>query len=240
MVVGLCGMVITTYYAFGLLHLLTLDLFHKPASLYKTKIQPKRPFDASTLPSLFFNLLFNQLLVLVPFSWLVWKLQCEGSGGGNEATACLGGPELPSLLIVARDMLCFILIEEVLFFYSHLLLHRGVLYDKIHRKHHEYKSPIALAAAYCHPVEMLLANVIPINVGPFLMRSHFLTTALWYFAAILGTQMHHCGFKLPWILGNQPQFHDLHHETFTNNYGLLGVLDYLHGTYTVKKQTKEH
>ena len=234
MVVGLSGMVITTYYLFGLLHLFTLDLFHIPSFLYRTKIQPQRPFDSSLLGKLLTNLLFNQLFILVPFSVISWYFRCGYPASKEEELICLGGANLPSISEIIVDIAVFIVIEEILFFYSHLLLHRGLLYDKIHRKHHEFRSPIALAAAYCHPIEMLLANVIPINVGPFIMKSHFLTTALWYFAAILGTQMHHCGFKLPWLPGIQPQFHDLHHETFSNNYGLLGILDWLHGTYITK------
>jgi methylsterol monooxygenase len=234
MVVGLLSMTVGTYYLFGGAHLL-LDIWHRPASLYRTKLQPTRPFDQHLLGSLLFNLVINQLFVLLPAGIASWYFRCRILE--TEAT-CLGGPELPSVLEVLRDLIVFILVEEVLFFYSHFLLHRRELYDAIHRKHHEFRSPIALAAAYCHPIEMLVANVLPLALGPILMRSHLLTTAIWYFIAIVGTQSHHCGYQFPWFFGNQPKMHDLHHETYTSNFGLLGILDWLHGTYVSGKRVQ--
>jgi methylsterol monooxygenase len=75
--------------------------------------------------------------------------------------------------------------------------------------------------------------MIPVGAGPILFRSHLLTLWIWLVIALLGTTSHHSGYKLPGILGrglSNPAFHDFHHEQFTNNFGLLGVLDRLHGT----------
>ena len=46
---------------------------------------------------------------------------------------------------------------------------------------------------------------------------------------------HHAGYRFPWEppFDHQPDFHDFHHKNFTGNYGLLGVMDYLHGTDAV-------
>lgn len=45
------------------------------------------------------------------------------------------------------------------------------------------------------------------------------------------SQQHHGGYRFPWfVVGDQPNFHDYHHEKFVGNYGLLGVLDYTHDT----------
>ena len=43
---------------------------------------------------------------------------------------------------------------------------------------------------------------------------------------------HHSGYRFPFTPSwdEQPDFHDYHHEKFTGNYGLLGVMDRLHGT----------
>ena len=50
--------------------------------------------------------------------------------------------------------------------------------------------------------------------------------------AIVGTQLHHCGYALLFHVAGakQPEFHDWHHRTFKGNFGLLGLLDRLHGT----------
>jgi methylsterol monooxygenase len=90
---------------------------------------------------------------------------------------------------------------------------------------------VGLVAAYCHPFEMLLANVIPLFVGIILMNSHIYTLIVWVIFAILGTQTHHCGYDWPWMkLDHQPSFHDFHHQRFTANYGNIGWLDWFHGT----------
>lgn len=57
------------------------------------------------------------------------------------------------------------------------------------------------------------------------MKSHVLTMWMWFIIAIIGTQVHHCGYRFPWHFDHQPNFHDLHHEKFKVNYGLLGFLD---------------
>jgi sterol desaturase/sphingolipid hydroxylase (fatty acid hydroxylase superfamily) len=46
--------------------------------------------------------------------------------------------------------------------------------------------------------------------------------------------------RFPWVLpfDHEPDFHDYHHENFKGNYGLLGVLDLLHGTYAVRSVKK--
>jgi len=112
----------------------------------------------------------------------------------------------------------------------------------MHKQHHEFRSPIALASGYAHPVEFLFGpfrrclhfclltstppvNVIPLAVGPLVMRAHLTTTLLWFAVTSIGTEVHHCGYRFPWHFGDQPNFHDYHHEKFNFNYGLLGILD---------------
>jgi methylsterol monooxygenase len=90
-----------------------------------------------------------------------------------------------------------------------------------------------MACEYAHPIEFLISNIGSVVAGPLLFRSHLLTTWLWLFIALIGTINHHSGYRLPGILGSglsNPDFHDFHHAKFTNNFGLLGILDRLHGT----------
>ena len=131
------------------------------------------------------------------------------------------------------DIVLFVFAEEVLFYYGHRLMHQPALYRRYHKQHHEFKAPIALAASYAHPVEHALVNVLPLWLGPVLCRSHLLTVYIWFVAAVVGTQLHHCGYRFPLMhvpMDEQPNFHDFHHENFQGNYGLLTVLDRLHGT----------
>jgi fatty acid hydroxylase domain-containing protein 2 len=148
---------------------------------------------------------------------------------------------LPSLSEFFSHALFFIVVEEIVFFYSHLLLHQRFFYDRVHRIHHEFRSPIALAAAYAHPIEMLLSNIVPLMLGPLLARAHVVTLLSWFFVGVITTQIHHSGYEFPWHAFDptgQPSMHDYHHEFYHANYGLLGVLDRLHGTYKVRDQPK--
>jgi len=74
--------------------------------------------------------------------------------------------------------------------------------------------------------------MLPLTIGMPLFGGHLFTLYIWVFFAILGTQYHHSGYKMPWspAFDEHPQFHDFHHEMFTVNYGAMGWLDHLHGT----------
>ncbi|RXN04757.1 fatty acid hydroxylase domain-containing 2 [Labeo rohita] len=70
--------------------------------------------------------------------------------------------------------------------------------------------------------------MLPAVVGPVLLGSHISTTSLWFTIALLVTTVSHCGYHLPFL--PSPEFHDFHHLKFNQCYGVLGVLDRLHGT----------
>ena len=73
--------------------------------------------------------------------------------------------ELPDIWTGIGHFIVFAIVREITFYYSHRLLHHPYFYKSIHKKHHMWTSPIAIAAAYCHPVEHIVSNVIPIALG---------------------------------------------------------------------------
>jgi sterol desaturase/sphingolipid hydroxylase (fatty acid hydroxylase superfamily) len=54
--------------------------------------------------------------------------------------------------------------------------------------------------------------------------------------ALLSTLNAHSGYHFP--LFPSPEAHDFHHLKFTQCYGVLGILDYLHGTDTLFRSNK--
>ncbi|KAL3449933.1 fatty acid hydroxylase superfamily-domain-containing protein [Aspergillus insuetus] len=145
-------------------------------------------------------------------------------------------PTLPRLSEFLFDLVACTIAREILFYYGHRLLHYPSLYRRFHKQHHEFRTPIALASLYSHPVEHILSNLIPIALPARIFNIHILT--LWAFIAGVSIQatLAHCGYRMPPLLSWTPEVHDLHHEQLNVNYGLIGVLDKLHGTRSMKRR----
>jgi len=229
---------IGVYWLFGLIHL-PLDIYHNPKILYAFKIQKsaRSQFQGPNLKKLLINLLTNQFLFCFPFALVLHHIPSQFQ---NPIVGVVVERELPDAFTVFKHIMFFLVLEEVLFYHFHWLFHSKRLYGAFHKVHHEFHSPIALCANYAHPLEVMLCNFFPLFVGPMILHSHLLTFWLWNVMAILGTMIHHCGYRFPWTLpfDQQPCFHDFHHEKFEGNYGLLGILDRLYGTDQMWR--KEH
>ncbi|OXB76148.1 UNVERIFIED_CONTAM: hypothetical protein H355_016726, partial [Colinus virginianus] len=146
--------------------------------------------------------------------------------------------ELPTFQWFLVELSIFTLIEEILFYYSHRLVHLPLLYKHIHKKHHEWTAPIGVVSIYAHPLEHILSNMLPVMTGPMLMGSHIVSITAWFSLALVTTSISHCGYHLPFL--PSPEFHDFHHLKFNQCYGVLGVLDYLHRTDEVFRQSKAY
>merc|ERR1719329_766133 len=79
---------------------------------------------------------------------------------------------------------------------------------------------------------MLVSNAVPLTFGASLTQAHTFTVLTWVMFAVMSTQFHHGGYRWPWVpcFDHHPDFHDLHHEHFSSNFGNMGLLDKLHGT----------
>ena len=192
------------------------------------KIQPKRFVDTSKILKVLVVSLTDLFLIGLPYVCAIvsWTVKSRGTKGVRVEG------DLPPYTERAWMLIAHLLVNELLFFYSHWALHKGVLYKKIHKIHHEFTAPFALAALYAHPIEFVVADLIPFTAGFLVFRPHIFFVFMWIVGACLGTQTHHSGYRLPWIAGfdENPDFHDFHHQRFNTCYGNIGWLDALHGT----------
>lgn len=93
----------------------------------------------------------------------------------------------PSFWEFVLHIAAILLVEEILFYYTHRLAHWGPLYKWVHKEHHRFTAPVAMSAIYCHPLEHLACNLLPVHAGPLLMGSHLSVCAAWYVFAVLNT-----------------------------------------------------
>ncbi|KAJ3281807.1 hypothetical protein HK104_011262 [Borealophlyctis nickersoniae] len=202
----------------GLIYLF-LDIYQPPFS-QRHKIQPTLHIPLSQIRECILVVLRNQFLVSVPTQLLSYPMMVHTL----HATKTL-----PSAAELARDLPVSFVVREILFYYSHRLLHHRSIYRYIHKSHHRFTAPIAISSEYAHPLEHVVSNILPIVAGPTLMRSHLVTLWIWISFTLMETLMVHSGYDFP---GGIAKFHDFHHEKFTTCYGVTGFLDWVHGTDT--------
>jgi sterol desaturase/sphingolipid hydroxylase (fatty acid hydroxylase superfamily) len=126
---------------------------------------------------------------------------------------------------------------EIWFYYSHRLMHHRWFY-KWHSDHHTFIEPYGLAGLYCSCLEMLLVNqlsvVIPFQLLGFSLNETVIGSILIALNILKGHSVLHKRDDVPWYLPSlliQSWDHDTHHQLMNCNYGILYLLDRIHGTY---------
>ncbi|KAF7718881.1 Uncharacterized protein PECH_002629 [Penicillium ucsense] len=214
------------------------DLLAWP-TLQRYKIQPanKQPDPTSIARDAFLGSLSNQLLTttLHALQLLLFHVILRRPELGYSVA-----PSLPSLGVFARDFVLCMVAREVIYYYAHRVLHHPLFYTRFHRQHHRFRTPVAMATLYAHPVEHIVTNILPIAWPARLFNVHIVT--LWAFVGAVGLKaaLAHSGYRL-WETpdGWKPEVHDLHHELMTVNYGLIGLMDRVHGTRATEKPKKK-
>ncbi|KAF3927664.1 hypothetical protein ABW21_db0202312 [Orbilia brochopaga] len=208
---------------------LSLDaLFPRFSERHKIQPAPKQPTRAEIIHCLGL-VVKNQIISTALHAVMIYVSTITGKSSFRVDAS------IPPLHEVVRDFIFSLAVREILFYYSHRILHHPRLYPKIHKVHHKFTAPVALAAQYAHPIEQIVANILPITIPPQLLHSHILTFWLFMAYELVETTTVHSGYD---FFHNAAKKHDLHHEKFLIYFGALGVLDWLHGTDGSKMAAK--
>jgi len=197
---------------------------------YKIQQDQNVPVNKAKLWRCVKGVLYNQLVVAPIFLAAVYPLLVwRGNSFSRQLT------DFNSSLVQLG--IC-VLIEEFCFYYSHRILHHPRFYKHFHKTHHEWTAPIGIVSIYCHPVEFVVSNIGPLFVGVIVSKCHLATAWFWFSIAILQTTISHSGYHFPLL--PSPEAHDFHHLKFNQNFGVLGVLDRLHGTDSLFRRTRAY
>lgn len=156
------------------------------------------------------------------FSWLVliptWHMQRSGVLRGGTPVALVSDPFV--LWHAVLHLIAHACIIDVWFYSTHWVLHQKPFYKMIHKKHHRFKAPVAVACMYAHPVEYDIGNVLGVILGPAITNCHPYVACFWMIYALVSTSSTHSGYT---FLGCQG--HDWHHEHFDYNFGTGVFMD---------------
>jgi sterol desaturase/sphingolipid hydroxylase (fatty acid hydroxylase superfamily) len=218
----------TWYASFGLA-VLALDMTKFPHFLYRLKTQPNAQIDyKKMLPRLFTMLAINLYLPFILYGILPRAMfeSIETHVWEFASRYVRISPQLPSLLEFTKDIVGFFMIYDVGFFWSHWMLHLPFFYGRIHKLHHQWTAPTALAAAYAHPIEHIISNLSPAILAMLFFKPHYITFVAFTWLGLFTTLCEHSGYE---FLADA-KFHDIHHLRYNANFGLWGLYDDLMGT----------
>ncbi|NVK37263.1 MAG: sterol desaturase family protein [Gammaproteobacteria bacterium] len=205
--------------------------YKEPSWLSPYRIQ-KQPINvAGTFWPSIYHSVKNTLVVFI-FLILLWPL--------IKRTGIHIG-ELPSIWIIAIQIVFFILLDDFLYYWMHRLFHQNKwLMCHVHSVHHRIKNTCAINGNYMHWFEFACTSGL-ILVGPILLSSHLYVVWIWVIIRQFEAADGHMGYDVPWnparlfLIYHGPVYHDFHHAKFKGNYaGFLSYLDALLGKTHVK------
>ena len=219
------GLMTLLYFSIGIMFTI-MDLTLSPKALrkYKTQVGANEPLDMNKFWKMIKQVIFNVVFLSLVVSSIMYFMDVYMNG--KESFENIRAK--PSLYTILWQFPIFSIMEEFIFYYSHSMLHHKYLYKRIHKKHHEWIAPVALAAGYAHPVEYVVSNLATIGIPPMLFKSHVIIQIAWYSHVVVNTLIEHSGYHLPFLQSSE--YHDYHHLKFDQNFGTFNLLDYLNGT----------
>ena len=135
-----------------------------------------------------FNMFVSSWFVTLPVFYL------HRAGPLRDGTPMM---RLDDEFVLKREIINFLthaFIIDVWFYSTHKVLHWPVFYKSIHKLHHRFKAPTAVASMYANPLEFTIGNVLGVILGPALTNCHPATACFWYGFSLISTGGSHSGY----------------------------------------------
>mmetsp|Transcript_24484 Transcript_24484/g.59563 ORF Transcript_24484/g.59563 Transcript_24484/m.59563 type:complete len:262 (+) Transcript_24484:82-867(+) len=203
-------------------------------AMRRWKIQPDKESNAATQWQCFRRVMLSHMFIVAPLVALTHFVK-----GGFPMSL-----PLPPWQTSVFQVIAMFVIEDFFFYWGHRLLHTPWLYRNIHSIHHEFSSPIGMAAEYAHPAEVVFLGIAT-GIGPLVFGPHLFT--LWCYLCVRCFQTVEChsGYDFPWSLNRWvpvyggADFHDHHHKNYSGNYASTFIwMDAVYGTDAAYQQWK--
>ena len=106
------------------------------------------------------NVLFNSLIGIIPAVLLSGYYESISSSSSSSLSSLSSSVFSYKTAII--DMLIARILMEILFYTCHRLFHLPIFYKLFHKKHHEIKNPIGIAALYMSLIDLYIGNIFPL------------------------------------------------------------------------------
>lgn len=127
-------------------------------------------------------------------------------------------------LYFAFSNFALILLHDAYFYFTHLVMHHPILFQRIHLVHHRSTNPTPWAAFSFNPAEAVVQSLF-VNIVIMIMPLHPGALILWGVFMMCMNVIGHLGFELfpkgtPLKILNTSTHHNMHHRFINCNYGL--------------------
>eukprot|EP01126_Amoeba_proteus_P029151 TRINITY_DN2873_c0_g1_i2.p1 TRINITY_DN2873_c0_g1~~TRINITY_DN2873_c0_g1_i2.p1 ORF type:complete len:188 (-),score=28.42 TRINITY_DN2873_c0_g1_i2:178-741(-) len=156
------------------------------------------------------------------FSLVVWPLMVYKLGRGYRVDL-----QLPAGREIGFQFLVALFMYELVFYWTHRLLHSRKWLYEFHALHHKTKGSVGVSGMYASLLDGWAMSTGAGAVGLILVDSHVVVVWLWTFLGAINSVHSHGGYEFPFM--PSPSDHELHHANYISNFG-VGLFDTLCNT----------
>ncbi len=145
---------------------------------------------------------------------------------------------LPDWTYFCLNLIFCMYCEDLIYHWTHRILHSPMLYQGVHKVHHQYSDTVGLSTEYTHPLDYFFTGVVPSALACAVLGPHMHITTVLSFTVlrVWETMDLHCGYEFPWSpfrllpFASSAEYHDFHHSHNVGNYSsMFSFWDTIHG-----------